>query len=168
MSKKTNNSLVKIIIVAVVGIAIAVVAKGLISNMAHSPKAVIKEFESAYNDKNIVKIVDCLDPDTQALIGNVLDIASYFVSDEQMLEMANNILDLAQNTDDKTLQNIKNSTLELEVIDVEKDGNYVYVTVNYSFYYDDQELLNDQITIKTIKVDGKWYIDAKDMVNSLI
>lgn len=162
-SRRRNNTLknVLIIVATVAAVCVAAVAvKAAVTHLVDSPKSVVERLEDSYNDRSLKEAISCFDPDSQELINGAMNLVGSFIGEEDLLSVTESLFQISQYVEDEDLKDFQDSRLELDVIDVQKEGDTAKVTINVKLYCGDELICDEESYLPTVKVDGEWYIDG--------
>ena len=163
---KGGASVVKWIIAAVlvIGVAAFVVIQFDLLNFFKSDEDLIRErvaaFEDAYNNTDWDSMMECLDGSSRA----ILETAMSFL-DGMMSEAIGFDLSMSDLFEISGLM-ISGDFCQMEVIDIQINGDYAEVTVTMSVsLYDTAD--TETVVLPMVKEGGDWYISFADELSGL-
>ena len=156
LSTKKIIAIALAVILAIVAIVVVVKVTG------DSPKKAVKSFETAINEKDLDKFIECLPPDTQDELNDVLKTYENLGYDKE--DYANEFFaDFAEDEDGESFD-VEDLKVEIKIKKVKKDGDKATVTCDLKVK-NGKEVVNEEEDqeIPTVKVDKKWYVDLESM-----
>ena len=139
----------------IVCLAVLLVLALCLTACGNSPRAVAKTYMNAFSRGDINKMIDCMDPDSAALLNGITELlgGQLGVGGETLTGMSPALFSM--------MDAYYGYNIDYRITGETIHGDSAIVTIEYDVTMDGDEGITREVReIPLVKIDGKWYVSG--------
>ena len=139
--------------------------KNLIEN---SPESVLSDLEHSFNKGDADGIIECLDPNSQAVIRDSSKVIGVVIDLSDFINIADIVLSYSKYVDGVDVNDFEDPYIKIDINDIKYENDKAIIKAKTRYYYSDEPVNENDDIFYFIRYEGKWYIDGSDLIDKFI